>query len=67
MAQSCEQMNLSVDEVKIVGKALLRISDVIGTCSQMNTEISQSAIEQSSVILEVAAQVNAIVSISRRS
>ena len=64
MAQSREQMALSVNEVEVVGKALWRISDVIGTISKMNTEISQSATEQSNVTLEVADQVKAIASIS---
>ena len=64
MEQSREQMNLSVSEVEVVGQALTRISQVIGTINQMNTEISQSASEQSNVTQTVAGQVNAIASIS---
>lgn len=64
MEQSREQMNLSVNEAEVVGQALGRISDVIGTINQMNTEISASATEQNNVTLEVAEQVKAIASIS---
>lgn len=64
MEQSREQMNLSVEEAKIVGDALQRISEVISTINTMSTKISQSASEQSDVTNKVARQVEEIASIS---
>lgn len=64
MEQSREQMNLSVSEAESVGQALGRISQVIETINQMNTEISDSASEQSEVTHSVAEQVKLIATIS---
>lgn len=64
MEQSREQMNLSVSEAESVGQALGRISEVIETINQMNTEISGSASEQSEVTHSVAEQVKLIATIS---
>ncbi|MBT0586767.1 methyl-accepting chemotaxis protein [Alteromonas oceanisediminis] len=65
MEQSREQMNLSVTEAEVVGKALKRISEVVSTINKMNTEISQSATEQSNVTQAVADQVESIAAISQ--
>lgn len=64
MEQSREQMDLSISEAESVGQALGRISQVIGTINQMNTEISDSASEQSEVTYTVAEQVKLIATIS---
>ena len=64
MEQSREQMDLSISEAESVGPALSRISQVIGTINQMNTEISDSASEQSEVTYTVAEQVKLIATIS---
>ena len=64
MEQSREQMNRSVTEAEVVEQALERISTVIGTINEKNTEISQSASEQSSVTQAVADQVKHIATIS---
>jgi methyl-accepting chemotaxis protein len=64
MEQSREQMNLSVSEAEVVGQALTRISEVISTINQMNSEISDSATEQSNVTQTVAGQVESSATIS---
>ena len=64
MDQSREQMNLSVQEAKVVEDALERISQVISTINQMNTDISDSASMQASVTKQVASQVEQIAAVS---
>jgi methyl-accepting chemotaxis protein len=64
MEQSREQMDLSVKESTVVGEALMRITDVIGTINSVSTEISSAATNQSRVTNEVADQVDHIATIS---
>ncbi|TDF36470.1 methyl-accepting chemotaxis protein [Alteromonadaceae bacterium M269] len=64
MEQSREQMDLSVKESEVVGEALMRITDVIGTINTVSTEISGAATNQSRVTNEVANQVDHIANIS---
>ncbi|WP_100657603.1 methyl-accepting chemotaxis protein [Alteromonas flava] len=65
MEQSREQMNLSVNEATVVGESLDRISQMIESINQMNTEISASASQQRSVTHAVAEQVDGIAAISK--
>ncbi len=64
MEQSREQMDLSVKESTVVGDALMRITDVIGTINTVSTEISSAATNQSRVTNQVADQVGHIANIS---
>ena len=64
MEQSREQMDLSVKESEVVGDALMRITDVIGTINTVSTQISSAATNQSRVTNEVADQVDHIANIS---
>lgn len=64
MEQSREQMNLSVQEVRVVAEALVQISSVIGTINTSNTEISDLASEQSNVTNAVANKVKDIALVS---
>jgi methyl-accepting chemotaxis protein len=64
MEQSREQMDLSVKESTVVGEALMRITDVIGTINSVSTEISSAATNQSRVTNQVADQVSHIATIS---
>jgi len=64
MEQSSEQMNLSVKEATVVGDALNRITEVIGTINDMSSQISAATTQQSRVTNQVASQVEQIASIS---
>lgn len=64
MEQSSEQMNLSVKEASVVGDALNRITEVIGTINDMSSQISAATTQQSRVTNQVASQVEQIASIS---
>lgn len=64
MEQNREQMDKSVQEAESVSHALGRISQVVTTINQMNSEISKSSSSQSFVTNQVASKVENIASIS---